>query len=54
MPKRKDSRKLFAPGSEGEALRNRIADSIKRENPGIPDDRKFAIATTAAKKKLKT
>ena len=30
--------------------RNRIADAIKRENPGISDDKKFRIATAQAMK----
>lgn len=31
--------------------RNEIADAIKREQPGISDERKFRIATAAAKKR---
>ena len=33
------------------AKRNKIADAIHREHPGMPTDKKFRIATAAARKK---
>ena len=43
----------FKKGSKGDKKRREIAEAILRDNPKIPIDKKFAIATAAAKKSLK-
>lgn len=57
MAKHKDKKKRrkisFKEGTRAAKERSRIAEGIKRENPGISDERKFALATAAVKKKLR-
>ena len=43
----------FKKGSRGDKKRREIAEAILRKNPNIPESRKFAIATAAAKKSLR-
>ena len=50
---RKKKKLSFKRGSRLDRLRRRIADRIKEQNPGISDERKFAIATAQAKKSVR-
>ena len=43
----------FKAGTAGDRKRREIAESILRDNPNIPEGRKFAIATVQAKKTLR-
>lgn len=43
----------FKKGTRGEKKRKEIAEAILADNPNIPEDRKFAIATAQAKKSLR-